>query len=127
MNKPLNFYDRVRAILNIDESALSNEIIDYPEFSKQAEMMVKDKIKDWESFQSESLELLSFESAIIYQTAILLYPQVRIENKVEQTTNAKIERFEPENRMNELKDMLDFYYSKLIVDYGKPHKIFELS
>lgn len=84
-----DFYDRVRASLQIDSSVLGDTKIDYPEYAPLAERQIKKKITQWETFTGE--DLTDFETAIVLQTAIKCYAQVPNNIKAKQTANMKIE------------------------------------
>lgn len=84
-----DFYDRVRASLQIDKTVLENNKIDYPEYALLAERQMKKRITQWETFTGE--DLTDFETAIVLQTAIKCYSQVPNNIKAKQTANMKIE------------------------------------
>lgn len=84
-----DFYDRVRASLQIDKTVLENNKIDYPEYALLAERQIKKKLPQWETFTGE--DLTDFETAIVLQTAIKCYSQVPNNIKAKQTANMKIE------------------------------------
>ena len=84
-----DFYDRVRASLQIDKTVLENNKIDYPEYALLAERQIKKKLPQWETFTGE--DLTDFETAIVLQTAMKCYSQVPNNIKAKQTANMKIE------------------------------------
>lgn len=128
MVKIKNFYDRVRSLISASSEALPNEIIDFYEYRGMAESKIKGIIKDWRSFPENSEKQKKFESAIIYQTALLLYPSAKNQSiKVKQITGGKIEYFEPEKLQNQIQDMLDKLLCDLDENYNTSTLHFKLS
>jgi len=84
-----DFYDRVRASLQIDKTVLENNKIDYPEYALLAERQMKNRITQWATLVDD--DLTDFETAIVLQTAIKCYAQVPNNIKTKQTANMKIE------------------------------------
>lgn len=84
-----DFYDRVRASLQIDKTVLENNKIDYPEYALLAERQMKKRITQWATLVDD--DLTDFETAIVLQTAIKCYSQVPNNIKAKQTANMKIE------------------------------------
>lgn len=114
-----NFHDRVRACLHTDSSTISDAVINYPEYSDYAEKTVKSIVTDWESLTGDDLTL--FESCVIWQTAIFLWPLASGANiKVDQTTHAKQEYFQSDYKMilQSLKDRLYESFALLSEEYA---------
>lgn len=113
-NEIMNFYDRVRSCLNTTSDVISDDVIAYPEYSGYAEVVVKGRVKDWEELTEGNKAM--FESCVVFQTAIYLYPQIsQFFIKTEQTTHAKREYRESNIDMLiiSLKDRLDEMISEL--------------
>ena len=91
-------------------------MIDYAENASLAEMIIKDKVPNWESFDS-SKEVL-FETAIIYQTAIQnISVAQRSKYKVKQTTSLKVEMAKDDTDLSQsLNDTLSILINKLNQD-----------
>ncbi len=92
-----NFYNRVRALLNVSETSLSDALIDFPEKAPTATVFIKSVVSDWEEYQKQETEeqiakFTIFQSCIVYQTAIYFYRYVK-ENSVKtrETPDIKIE------------------------------------
>lgn len=100
------FYDRVRSLLMVNETSLPDNVIDFPENAQLSESIVKSMIPEWESLPDSKKEV--FESAVVCQTAIVMYG-VTSGNayKVAQTQSLKVEYAERST------DTMDFLKSKL--------------
>ncbi len=128
MLKIKKFHDRVRHLINASKELLPDEIIDFYEYRGMAEDKIKDIVKDWRSLPENSEKYKKFESAIVYQTALLLYPSIRNQSiKVKQITGGKVEYFEPEKLQNQIQDMLDKLLSDLSKEYSTSISYFRLS
>ena len=108
-----DFYDRVRASLQIDKTVLENNKIDYPEYALLAERQMKKKLPQWETFTGE--DLTDFETAIVLQTAIKCYSQVPNNIKAKQTANMKIEYKDTKNTKTSLMDILVEQLSEILI------------
>ena len=65
-----NFYDRVRMALGaVSMVTLPDEYMDYPEKAPFAELVVRSRIKDFDSVPDDKFPLV--ESAVVYKTAAL--------------------------------------------------------
>ncbi|MDE6476842.1 MAG: hypothetical protein K2L48_01380 [Mycoplasmoidaceae bacterium] len=128
MLKIKKFHDRVRHLINASKELLPDETIDFYEYRGMAEDKIKDIVKDWRSLPENSEKYKKFESAIVYQTALLLYPSIRNQSiKVKQITGGKVEYFEPEKLQNQIQDMLDKLLSDLSKEYSTSISYFRLS
>ncbi len=128
MLKIKKFHDRVRHLINASKELLPDETIDFYEYRGMSEDKIKDIVKDWRSLPENSEKYKKFESAIVYQTALLLYPSIRNQSiKVKQITGGKVEYFEPEKLQNQIQDMLDKLLSDLSKEYSTSISYFRLS
>lgn len=65
-----NFYDRVRMALGaVSMVTLPDEYIDFPEKAPFAELVIRNRIKDFDSVPDDKFGLV--ESAVVYKTASL--------------------------------------------------------
>lgn len=65
-----NFYDRVRMALGaVSMVTLPDEYIDFPEKAPFAELVIRNRIKDFDSVPDDKFPLV--ESAVVYKTAAL--------------------------------------------------------
>lgn len=108
-----DFYDRVRASLQIDSSVLSDTKIDYPEYAPLAERQIKKKIPQWATLVDE--DLTDFETAIVLQTAIKCYAQVPNNIKTKQTANMKIEYKDTKNTQPSLMNILVEQLNEILI------------
>lgn len=113
-----NFPDRVRAVLNADNSSLSDEVINSYEFRDFAELSVKAAVPTWEDILAEESERLDlFKSCIVIKTALTSLPSLRRgDRKVEQTTNSKVEYFDNsafDSLAEQLEQRLELLYGQL--------------
>ena len=128
MLKIKKFHDRVRHLINASKELLPDETIDFYEYRGMSEDKIKDIVKDWRSLPENSEKYKKFESAIVYQTALLLYPSIRNQSiKVKQITGGKVEYFEPEKLQNQIQDMLDKLLSDLSKEYSTRISYYRLS
>lgn len=102
-----DFYDRVRASLQIDSSVLSDAKINYPEYAPLAERQMKKRVLKWETLVGE--DLTDFETAVVLQTAIQCYSQIPNNIKVKQAANMKIEYKDKANQTS----LIDILAEKL--------------
>lgn len=106
------FYDRVRSLLEVDKEDLSNATIDFPENAPLAESMIKRKVKNWEELPEEKQD--TFETAIVFQTAIVVMPIHRGDRfKVAQAQALKIE-YKDNDLM--ISDILSQYLEELLTE-----------
>lgn len=128
MLKIKDFHNRVRHLINASNESLPNETIDFYEYHGMAENKIKSIVKDWRTFPENSEKYKKFESAIVYQTALLLYPSIKNQSiKVKQITGGKVEYFEPEKLQNQIQDILDKLLSDLDKEYHTNTLHFKLS
>lgn len=65
-----DFHNRVRMALGAaSEVTLPDEYIDFPEKAPFAESVIKSRVPKWQELSDEKFKI--FESAIVYQTAVL--------------------------------------------------------
>lgn len=113
-----NFPDRVRAVLNADNSSLSDEVINSYEFRDFAELSVKAAVPTWEDILVEEGEKLGLlKSCIVLKTALTSLPSLRRgDRKVEQTTNSRVEYFDNsafDSLAEQLEQRLELLYGQL--------------
>ncbi len=67
-----NFHNRVRAELNnVSSGTLTDDMIDMPEKAPIAEVLTKEKVTEWETYQTEDEgKFAIFQACIVLQTAI---------------------------------------------------------
>lgn len=107
-----DFYDRVRASLQIDKTVLENNKIDYPEYALLAERQMKNRIIQWATLVDD--DLTDFETAIVLQTAIKCYSQVPNNIKAKQTANMKIE-YKDKTNPTSLMDILVEQLNEILI------------
>lgn len=94
------FEIQVRAILGVDETLISNEIICLPLYKGKA-LRYAQEVKPFETLKKPSEEdwdmekLERWQSIVVYKTALLLLPYFRIQwKKIQQSPSLKEENFE---------------------------------
>lgn len=79
-----NFYDRVRSSLSSNGNRISNEVIDYPENAPMSEMMIMNRVPNWEDLEGFKKDL--FDTCIVYMTCAMLCAVAYSTSVTEQTT-----------------------------------------
>lgn len=79
-----NFYDRVRSSLSSNGNHISNEVIDYPENAPMSEMLIMNRVPNWEDLEGFKKDL--FDTCIVYMTCAMLCAVAYSTSVTEQTT-----------------------------------------
>jgi hypothetical protein len=108
-----DFYDRVRASLQIDTSVISDTKINYPEYAPLAERQIKKKLTNWETLVND--DLTDLQTAVVLQTAINCYSLIPSNIKVKQTANMKIEYKDNTNPTSLIDNLVEKLNEILIV------------
>lgn len=108
-----DFYDRVRASLQIDSSVISDTKINYPEYAPLAERQIKKKLTNWETLVND--DLTDLQTAVVLQTAINCYSLIPSNIKVKQTANMKIEYKDKTNPTSLIDNLVEKLNEILIV------------
>lgn len=108
-----DFYDRVRASLQIDTSVISDTKINYPEYAPLAERQIKKKLTNWETLVND--DLTDLQTAVVLQTAINCYSLIPSNIKVKQTANMKIEYKDKTNPTSLIDNLVEKLNEILIV------------
>lgn len=111
------YLERVQTVLG-GNVAVTQEVLDLPEYSLMAENFIIKYVPDYDSFIGN--QKVTFESCVVYQTAINLFDYVQ-ENtmKSEQSAYIKTERFEIDlkEKLARLIDRRDELLSELSSEY----------
>lgn len=92
-----DYAERVRALLHAEKELVPDSMINSYDFSEIAEIAIKSSVPMWEEIlagaDDNKIQMLC--SALVYQTAIYLFPEAqKVAVKIQQTTHAKVEYFE---------------------------------
>ena len=92
-----DYAERVRTVLHAEKELISDSVITSYDFSEVAEIAIKSAVPMWEEILSgtDDSKIQMLCSALVYQTAIYLFPEAqKAAVKIQQTTHAKVEYFE---------------------------------
>jgi hypothetical protein len=114
-----NKYDRIRNILSVTESDISNTAIDYPEYFPTAERWCQNTVPNYAELTDT--KKVQYESLVLYKTAQRLIPycQSSVWNiQKEKTTHAEVDYFSSnyEIIIANIKDNINELLSELLMD-----------
>ena len=100
------FYETVTSLLGTDTDEITQEDIDKRNNAPMSEKTIKSQVGNWADLIEEKLEV--FEYCVILQTAINIYPQMRVNQvKIMQSQGIKVEMNNSYNISLDLQKQLD--------------------
>lgn len=109
-----NYVKQVAALLGADETDIPEETLNLPIYKGAALAWVSTKAKKYDTLDTVGKQ--TYKLAVVYKTALLMIPWMQMQRvKVEQTPDAKYERFETDwNAIAEyLNGMLEGYLAEI--------------